>query len=232
MAKAKYGAFITEIKGHVGGTTFQASRGGFTVKNKGRRGTDGTTGQASGIALRKNNFSAITKMWGTLTAAQRLGWNNLIGIWTFINKFGDVYNGTGYQIFTAANLNLIELSESTIGDDPAVNNAFDPTITYDDFSLAGTFNGRVGNAAAIGQIVATYLSKPTYASRPVAKVPIPKFAPYVITGTGDVNYKAAVLAIWGFIPQLGDVFYIKTWSCWADYPKKQYLQIHKITVVA
>ena len=80
MAKVKYGAFITEIKGHVGGTTFQASRGGFTIKNKGRkvvvRGWD--TSQATN--QRKLNFSAIAKMWSTLTDAQRLGWNNLLEI--------------------------------------------------------------------------------------------------------------------------------------------------------
>ena len=233
MAKVKYGAFITEIKGHVGGTTFQASRGGFTVKNKSSRGTGSRTFGDGHAQLRKNQFSAIAKMWCTLTDAQRLGWNNLLGIWTFLNKFGDVYNGSGYQIFTAANLNRIEIAESTIGDVPTVNNAFDPEISYSDFQIgAATFNRTNANADAIGQTVVIKYSNPVLPSVGVARTKVLYTDVHDITATGTTNLYAGIVAALGYTPPVGYIFYIQRWTCWKAYPKKAYVSTFKIKIVA
>lgn len=233
MAKAKYGAFITEIKGHVGGTTFQASRGGFTIKNKGRHVVQQKGGLDAPTLERRNNFSAIAKMWSTLTDAQRLGWSNLLGTWTFLNKFGDVYNGSGYQIFTAANLNRIEITESTIGDVPAVIAAFDPVISYSDFQIgAATFNKTGANADAIGQTVVIKYSNPVLPSVGIARTKVLFTDVHDIVGTGTTNLYAAIVAALGFTPPVGYIFYIQRWTCWKAYPKKAYVSTFKINIVA
>ena len=91
-------------------------------------------------------------MWGTLTDAQRLGWSNLLGTWQFVNKFGDTYNGSAFQIFTACNLNRNMLGLSNLLDVPAVNAAFDPELTFSDYQIgATTFNRIIAGAAAQGQ---------------------------------------------------------------------------------
>lgn len=57
----------------------------------------------------QRNFSEITKGWSKLTVGERASWSGLLGVWTFVNKFGDTYDGSAYQIYTAANINRMSL---------------------------------------------------------------------------------------------------------------------------
>ena len=67
MARCKYGALVTEIRGSVGGSTFQNNAQGFSLKNKGYQKNPRTSSQ---IARRSNLIQAI-RMWQQMQPAER-----------------------------------------------------------------------------------------------------------------------------------------------------------------
>lgn len=232
MASVKYGSIVTEIKGKVGGQTFQSSKAGFSLKNNGRKNkSDATIDDLNGI-IRRTSFSSVTKSWSQLSDSERASWLSLVGTWTFINKFGDVYNASAYQIYCAANINrrLLELAQLT--NSPAYLAAYDPGASYTDFSISGVFEGSISNALAETQksfIQVTWYGNPT---QQINKLRIAASLSYDIPAVGTTSLKALIQSFFGGNPPLGSVFYIKVWTCWASYPKAQFYKEFKINVVA
>jgi len=72
MAQIKYGALASEIRGSIGGTSFQANRYGFTIKNKSNQVKPATTSQNRS----KFFLNGAVKAWGLLDNSDRLAWNN------------------------------------------------------------------------------------------------------------------------------------------------------------
>jgi hypothetical protein len=70
MARITYGALVTEIKGSVGGTTFQNNAQGFSIKNKGYQRNPRSTLQIA----RRSNLQQAIRMWQNLTNNERLNW--------------------------------------------------------------------------------------------------------------------------------------------------------------
>lgn len=233
MARGKMGAFMTDIKGSVGGTSFQGSRSGLSIKNKGRGKRGGRMAQEDVTLERRLAFSTIAKLWGTLTDAQRLGWSNLLGTWQFVNKFGDTYNGSAFQIFTACNLNRIALGLTPLNDVPAVNAAFDPELTFSDYQIgATTFNRIIAGAAAQGQYAFLSFSNVVNPSVGYPRTKVLFSFPALIPAPATLNWYSVISLIPGFVPVAGKVFYIRMWTAWADYPKKSFETIYKINIVA
>lgn len=71
MARIIYSGLVTQIKGSIGGSTFQANRYGFTIKNKANVSRPRTLNQAQS----KVYFAGATNTWRRLTDAQRDAWN-------------------------------------------------------------------------------------------------------------------------------------------------------------
>lgn len=231
MAQIKYGAIITEIKGKIGGQVFQSGNSGFQMKNKPKNAIDRAHARTFGDGHQNLLFSSAIKNWQQITSSNRSSWSALLGSWTFINKFGDVYNGSPYQIQNACNINRQLLELSMLAAAPTVNPAFDPVLSYADFSLSGTCNGTIANADANGQLIYVQASAPVNPTKNISRVKFRKFGVYTST-TGTVDYKAAYIAWLGYTPTIGSVFYVKTWTAWSDYPKQQYATIYRIEVVA
>lgn len=232
MAQVKYGAIITEIKGKVGGTTFQGGRTGGLMKNKGKnREVHGNLDDVLNFP-RRIAFGSVTKYWSQISEAQRASWNGLVGTWTFVNKFGDTYNGTGYQIFCAANINRLSLGLSLLATAPTFNAAYDPNWTFTDYSISGDFEQTIGNASAIGQHIFNQISYVTSPTKSLNKTRIIGSNSNTILATGTTSVKALIQSVFGGDPPLGSIFYITKWFCWADYPKAQFYTEYKINVVA
>lgn len=231
MAQVKYGALITEIKGKVGGTVFQNGNSGFQMRNKGKYRPGRALADVVKSYRQKQLFSSAIKNWTQMTAINRSSWSALLGTWQFTNRFGDVYNGSPYQIQNACNINAQLLELPMFSAAPNYNAAFDPNISYANFSLSGTFNGTIGNAAANGQLIYVEASQPVNSTKNISRIPFNKFG-VITSAAGTVNYKAAYIAWLGYTPTIGTVFYVKTWTAWADYPKQQFANVYRIEVVA
>lgn len=71
MARIIYSGLVTEIKGSVGGTTFQSNAYGYTIKNKPRQKKPKTALQNK----RKIYLALASQAWRSLTNSQRSDWN-------------------------------------------------------------------------------------------------------------------------------------------------------------
>ncbi|MGB1317297.1 MAG: hypothetical protein ACPG5W_03795 [Flavobacteriales bacterium] len=110
MARVKFGAVVTGIKGNIGGTTFQGGRSGGVAKNLGLPKRSVSLSQT----FKKQQLSQQSGGWRDLTVLQRDSWVLLASTLTRLNKFGDPYTPTGYQIFMEFNLNLRSIGNTTI----------------------------------------------------------------------------------------------------------------------
>jgi len=105
MARVQYGAIVTDLKGSIGGQVFQGGNVSKVLRNKGyRKGTSSELRQAACSRL-----VSQTMRWRSLTAAQRTSWAGVASSWAFLDKFGNTYYGSAYQVFTAYNLGLITI---------------------------------------------------------------------------------------------------------------------------
>lgn len=238
MAIVKYGALITEVKGSVGGSTFQGGRSAPIMRNKPlsaviqSRLKPTESGQPNDLVQNQLNFATCVKNWGSMSQANRDSWSDLLGTWLFSDKFGDPYNGTPFQIQTAANLNRLILETSLLSAAPTYQAAEDVGVSFGDYSVSGTFNRTQSITPSSTQRAVSFVSQPLNPTAPVSKARFRKFAAVDQVGAGTVNLYAAFNAFFGTDPPIGSVFYINGWYCVAAYPYKQFEQVFKINVVA
>jgi hypothetical protein len=235
-ARVKYGSIITEIKGKVGGTVFQGGRSGGVMKNLGsniKRELITPSGEPIGNKKQNEiNLSIVTKAWSSLTEGERNTWSNLLGVWTFTDKFGNVYNGTAFQIFTACNLNRLYLDLPILNTAPIEQTATDQGITVTDYSVSGVWDVTVANNPAVIQTGVIRIAAAQNATKNLGSVILNKavVAPSIIAGT--VNIKALYTALYNEEPPLNSAIYTEIWYCIPNYPRKQFAQTYKSFVVA
>lgn len=99
MARVTYGALVTEIRGSIGGTTFQRNRYGYSVKNKSYPGNRSTPFQY-GIRSALNDS---VKAWATLSDANRALWESFATTNPQPCKHNPSANLTGYALFVKWN---------------------------------------------------------------------------------------------------------------------------------
>lgn len=124
MASGKYGAIITDMKGKIGGTIFKGTKSGPAIQNK-QTSTAGT--RASGklskadagrVITPQRNMALLSSSWRSLSDIQRAAWNTAAPSFPFLNKFGEAYTGSGFQLYMQCNCNLLAISESAIDAPP------------------------------------------------------------------------------------------------------------------
>lgn len=110
MAVVKYGAIVTEIKGKIGGTVFQAGKSSYVMRNNAFGG-----GRKS---LRwqeiKQIFARVATNWRTLTSGQKASWLASTPDYPATNKFGDTYTPSAYQLYCTLNNNRIQIGLSML----------------------------------------------------------------------------------------------------------------------
>lgn len=100
MARVTYGAFVTELRGSLGGTVFQRNAYGFTGKNKPAMSRLQSTGQNEIHRI----VTLVTQFWESITQIQRDAWN----AWAASHPVQSVHNPsailTGYTYFLKYNM--------------------------------------------------------------------------------------------------------------------------------
>lgn len=110
MAKIKFGMFMTDARGKVGGQVFSKNRSGAYVKNK----STPTNGQTLRQTFIRQLLGAISQAWSALSISNRASFNNAVESWSKTDIFGDARNPTGKNLFTALNLNLVNSGQAQI----------------------------------------------------------------------------------------------------------------------
>jgi hypothetical protein len=230
MAVVKYGSIIDEIKGKLNGQIFQGGRNAPIL----RSGMNGNGKKMTNSPVRRQNqgnrFSTVAKYWSQITPTQRITWSSLLGVWTFTDKFGDVYNGTPYQIFCACNLQRLILQQTLLTDAPTFNAADDITIVDIVCRAASTFDIRVLAGATSGQSMLIAASTMHNDSFPIDKANFVSLKSFIYTGAMTENFRTQWNNVFGVTPVVGKVIFVKTYQCFLDWPQKQFIKTFKITI--
>ena len=115
MAKVKFGMFMTDARGKVGGQVCSKNRSGAYVRTKVTPSNPRTSAQS----LVRQALGAISASWSGLTMAQIAGWNNAVNDWASTNIFGDSTNPSGKSLFVKLNLNLENTAQQQLLNVPA-----------------------------------------------------------------------------------------------------------------
>lgn len=135
MATVKYGTVVTELKGSAGGTTFKSNGSGFSMQNKinsnptAKKGGKLTKADASRVINAQLNQTQSIQAWRALTAGERSSWEAGAVNFPFVNRFGEQYTGSGYQLFISVNNNLQAVGEPILTTCPAPG-AIDPAPSF------------------------------------------------------------------------------------------------------
>lgn len=228
MARIIYGGLVTEIKGSMGGTTFQSNRYGFTVKNK------PNTSQANSQSqiVRKAALQSVSGKWLLLTPAIRAQWN----AWATTYPTRSAKNPTsylsGYNLFLRYALNLDIYSPSEVIGSPT--DAPDPlgNIDIQVVNSAGDLRLIVspGSSTATFRLL-TYLSRPVRATQSYIKSWTRKVRGDSFTSIAlDVSLTSGYESALGTIPATGQLIaaefsFIQITSGHVTYIPKQILTV-------
>lgn len=136
MAFIKFSALVSSVKGKLNGSYFQNQKGGTALKNiSGRRAKQKNAQFSLGRAQARLGY--ISKSWGALTIALRNSWNSYALNFTRINKNGQEYTPTGFQMFNECNGNALVtgfslVSEPVTPESPIDMSSFDTSYNVDD----------------------------------------------------------------------------------------------------
>lgn len=114
MAKIKFGMFMTDARGKVGGQVFSKNRSGAYVRTK----STPVNAQTSRQTFIRQLLGSISIAWSLLTANARLGFNNAVSNWSTTDIFGDSRNPSGKTLFTKLNLNLVNSGQAQVTNVP------------------------------------------------------------------------------------------------------------------
>jgi len=133
MASIKYSGLVNGIKGNIAGTTFQGGKASNVVKTKRPAGSKGklTKADAGRVYNPRLVIAEVSGLWRNLSAEQRLTWSTNAVNWPAVNKFGEPYTPSGYQVFMKLNsqLNFSGVSRLSVCPMP-VTVETQPAITY------------------------------------------------------------------------------------------------------
>ncbi len=114
MSLIKWGMFVVDGRGKVGGHVLTKTRNGATVRTKVTPANPQTAYQGAVRGI----FGQISQGWRMLTEAQRDAWNAAVGNYQRTNVFGDNYLPTGKSLFQILNTNLQNVGEALIDEPP------------------------------------------------------------------------------------------------------------------
>lgn len=99
MAKIKWGLFVTDGRGKVGGHVLSKNLGGAFIRTKVTPTNPQTTYQTAVRAL----FGQISQSWSGLSDSVRAGWQEAVASWQKTDIFGDLKSPSGKALFQRLN---------------------------------------------------------------------------------------------------------------------------------
>jgi len=150
MAKIKYSALVSDMRGKLNGSVMSKNRSGSYVRNK----VTPSNPQTSAQMLIRGIFSEITKGWSNLTDSQRQSWENSVEAFQGTNIFGDSVKPSGKTLFQKLNQNLMITGQASVTTCPApaeLPYAGLASVTYDvsEVSITAVTTGKTTGSKVI-----------------------------------------------------------------------------------
>ncbi len=114
MARIIYGPIITDIKGSIGGMTFQKNGSGTIARLKPRKTKTNTQKQRD----QQPRLKQVQAAWNLLTLINKVLWNDFAAINNKIGLDGQEKKLTGYQWFLTINENRLLISQPILSAPP------------------------------------------------------------------------------------------------------------------
>lgn len=181
MARVQYGSLVTELKGSIGGTTFQLNSSGNVAKNKVNRVQGGYPYQV----VPKYEFAFLASEWNEMSISEKNDWNVFAAAQPFTDRWGAVKYITGYQTFQSLNANLILVAKPLIYIPPVYASsvavpAFSVQLTSSIISV--TFSPPFNHTGYSLLIFASPVSRSTYLSNRKSI----RLISYIASGTSEI----------------------------------------------
>jgi len=110
MARVIYGPIITDIKGSIGGMTFQKNGSGQIARLKPRKNQTNTQKQRD----QQPRLKQVQREWNLLSLVNKISWNDFAGVNQKIGLDGQNKTLTGYQWFLSINQNRLLFDNSIL----------------------------------------------------------------------------------------------------------------------
>lgn len=114
MAKFEMGAIVNDISGTIDGTTYSKNK--YSNYMKGHRSP--TNKQTNTQLQVRADLTNISKLWQTLTDAERKAWDNFALANEKTSIFGKMVSITGFNAFVKLNMNLAAVGVAYISNPP------------------------------------------------------------------------------------------------------------------
>lgn len=135
--KVKWGSIVVDGRGKIGGHVASKNASGAYFRTK----VTPANPQSAAQAAARSQFGAISSGWSSLTAAQRLAWDNAVDSWARSNVFGDLTSLTGKALYQRLSNQAQAAGFSAVEDVPQRERTPSGIITAAEFDLtAGTLN--------------------------------------------------------------------------------------------
>lgn len=150
MAKIKFSALMSDMRGKLNGSVLSKNRGGSYIRNKVTPSNPQTTAQMSVRGI----FAGIASAWSTLTESQRLSFNGKVSQYATTDIFGDIRNPSGKALFQKLNQNLSISNQATLTscpDSAAVPfcNVVDARIEIGEETFNAQYSGNVTGSKVV-----------------------------------------------------------------------------------
>lgn len=196
MAKIKFGAIVTDIRGSIDSVTYSRSKYGAYARKKVTPVNPNTSSQSFARAA----FGAASSAFRSLGSATIAAWNAVAPEYTRTNVFGDNLPLSGSTLYTKLKMCLVGVGKTT--EPSPINPVTVPEVTSDAV-VADVSSGDIviGNliATAAGQLIGISATAPVSAGRTF----FPRSAYRNIaakdqsTAAGDLDITAAYAAVFG-----------------------------------
>lgn len=162
MAKIKFGAIVTDIRGSIDSVTYSKSKYGAYARKKVTPVNPNTALQAEVRSI----FGAASSLFRSLGTATIAAWNAVAAEYTRSNVFGDNLPLSGATLFTKMKTQLVNLGYTTNPSpiNPVTLPAIDASGATADVS-DGTIEIQGLSATDANQMIAVYGSAPVSAGR-------------------------------------------------------------------
>ena len=225
MGKIIYGALGTEIRGSIGGSTFQRNKHGFTMRNKPKM----TLPSGNAVRLIQQNMVQVIQAWQALTPAERLDYVTYASTYPQYSKNNPTSVLSGYEVYLmwqATRLAVEQNIRSGIVFHSIAFPTFAPTVTRTGSHLYVNLHDVGGDTNCFFGVYmsGTVLNSINFIGSRTRYITI------AVIGEGSSDWAGMYISRLGALPESGSTIFMRIIPLGADAPVVRAEQKFKIKV--
>jgi len=207
IMKAKWGAFVVDGRGKVGGHVASKNKAGAYFRTK----VSPVNPQSTSQITVRNRMATRSQAWRGLDAADRDAWNAAVASFPRTNVFGDSVEPSGFNLYCELNNNLLLAGESAIDTPPTPDSVDDIVIGALSAGAAGGTVSLAYTAGAGGSQILVFATAPQSPGRSFVKSQYRYIGQFASDAASPFNAATAYITKFGAITTAaGQKIFFKT----------------------